>query len=461
MAKHSYLIFIILFIFIAGCEEYKYSIEMKPYKEEIERKLICSSNLSQDKRESIAKLYEKQVDPNIFWGRFNENLPNDVGGAGFYTAFSANMGRVNIYSERFRGNDNLNHTLEQAQLLADRIVDFLIGWLEYELGDDPNFVNLKVFCNENIRPDLKNLMIYFWLSNILEEYKNGALEEMVMRLQHYVIERGYLSPKQMYLLTESSGDGEKQGLRLFRRLVTDKMGYSLPGIEAERLIFLTDSKNAEDSIKQYIRTTDFFKRAWEDKKRQENDPNTGPPETDMDDFIMHGIDFEFDIFSWSDTQIEVKLACENEPFQTNGKWDKEASQVVWRCSIAGNEELPTFFFASSSDPNRKYQEEHFGEVVLSGETLAEYCMWREKLDEGKAKEWDYFVLSLTPSQDLEKQLSSFRFSEDRQKQKESDMKQSDLAERPRELILKGLEAKKEEKGHGKTQMKQTQSDKKS
>ncbi len=438
MAKHSYLKFIILFILIAGCEEYKYSIEMKPCEEGIERKLICPSYLSQDKRESITKLYEKQVDPNTFWGRFNENLPNDVGGAGFYTTFSTNMGQVNIYSERFRGNDNLNHTLEQAQLLADRIADFLIGWLEYELGDDPNFVNLKAFCNENLRPDLKNLMIYFWLSIALPEYKSSASEEIVMRMQHYVIERGYLSPKEMHLLTESFEDGQKQGLRLFRQLVTDKMGYSLPGMEAERLVFLSDSKHAEDSIKWYIRTTDFFKRAWEDKKRQENDPNAEPPEIDMDDFIMHDIDFEFDIFSWSDSKIEVKLACENEPFETNGKWDKEASQVVWRCSIAGNEELPTFFFASSSDPNRKYQEEHFGGIVLSSETLAEYCMWRENLDEGKGKEWDSFILSLNPSQDLEKQVSSFRFSQDRQKQKESDVRKSDLAKKPRELILTGL-----------------------
>jgi hypothetical protein len=461
MVKHSYLKFIVLFILIAGCEEYKYSIEMKPCDEGIERKLICPDNLSEDKRENIAKLYEKQLDANIFWGRFNENLPNDVGGAGFYTTFSTNMGQVNIYSERFRGNDNLNYTLEQAQLLANRIVDFLIGWLEYELGDDPNFVNLKTFCNENFRPDLKNLMIYFWLSNILEEYKNGASEEIVMRLQHYVIERGYLSPKEMHLLTESSENGEKQGLRLCCQLVADKMGYSLPGMKAERLVFLSDSKHAEDSIKRYIHTMDFFKRAWEEKKLRENDPDAKPPEINVGDLIGHDIDFEFDIFSWSDTQIEVKLACENEPFETNGKWDEQASQVIWRCSITEDEELPTFFFASWSDPNRKYQEEHFGRMVLSGETLAEYCMWREKLDEGKAKEWDSFILSLNPSQELEKQVSSFRFSQDRQNQKESDVQKSDLAVKPRELILTGLKAKKEEKGHRKTQTKQIQPDKKS
>ena len=461
MTKYSYLKFIILFIFIAGCEEYKYSIEMKPCEEGIERKLICPSYLYQDERESITKLYEKQLDPNTFWGRFNENLPNDVGGAGFYTTFSTNMGQVNVYSERFRGNDNLNDTLEKAQLLTDRTVDFLIGWLEYELGDDPNFVNLKAFCNENIRPDLKNLMIYFWLSFALEEYKNGAFEEVVMRVKHYMIERGYFSPKEAHLLfSENSEDAEDKSFRLLRQLVTDKMGYSLLKMEAERLVFLSDSKHAEDSINRYIPTTDFFKQAWEEIKREQDDPNAEPPEIDIEDFIMHDIDLDFyiDIGLGSGSGIEVKLACKNEPFDTNGQWYEQESQVVWHSGFATDEKLPTFFYASWSDPNEKYQEEHFGRMVLSDKALADYCMWRENLDKEKGKEWDSFVLSLTSSEDLVKQVSSFRFSEDRQKQKESDVRVSDLAEMPRRLILRGLEAKKEEENR-KTQTNKTQSDK--
>ena len=461
MAKHSYLKFIIISILIAGCEEYYiYSIEMKPCEEGIERKLFWPGYLSQDKRESITKLYEKQLDPNTFWGRFNENLPNDVGGAGFYTTFSTNMGQVNVYSERFRGNDNLNDTLEKAQLLTDRTVDFLIGWLEYELGDDPNFVNLKAFCNENIRPDLKNLMIYFWLSFALEEYKNGAFEEVVMRVKHYMIERGYFSPKEAHLLfSESSEAAEDKAFRLLRQLVTDKMGYSLLKMEAERLVFLSDSKHAEDSINRYIPTTDFFKQAWEEIKREQDDPNAEPPKIDMDDFIMHDIDFDdFDLLQWSVSGIKVKLACKNEPFDTNGKWDEQESQIVWGGGFAGDESLPTFFYASWSNPNEKYQEEHFGRVVLSDEALAEYCTWRENVGEEKGKEWDSFILSLTPNEGLEKQVSSFRFSQDRQKQKESDEKESDLAKRPRGLILTGLEAKKEEEKR-KTQTNKTQSDK--
>jgi len=449
MAKHSYLKFIVLLLIIAGCEEYKFCLEMKPSEQGIERKLICPDNLPEDQRVTIAKLYEKQINPNIFWGRFDTNLPNDVGGAGFYTTFNTDMGQAAFYSERFRGDDNLNDTLQKVQMIADRSVDLLIGWLEYELGDDPKFVKFKAFCNENVRRDIKNMVIYFWLSNNLPEHKNTASEEILIRMIHYVIERGYLSPKQMYLFAESSGVDDEQILRRLRQWIADKMDYSSPEIATERLGFLSDAKRAEESMQRYIRTTDYFTKTWEAKKLQENDPDAEQPQVSMDEFITHDIDLEFGLFSWSDSKVEVKLACKNKPFGTNGEWNEQTNQVVWLSNIAGDIKLPTFFYALWSEPNRKYQEEHFGRVVLGDEALAQYCMWRENLDEKKAKEWDSFVLSLNPGEDLEGRLNAFRFSTDQQK--ELDAEEGDLAQKPRDLILAGLKAEKENKDDIKTQ----------
>jgi len=443
MAKHSCLKFIVLLLIIAGCEEYKYCIEMKPCGQGIERKLICPDNLPEDQRETIAKSYEKQIDPNIFWGMFDTNLPNDIGGAGFYTTFNTDMGQAVFYSERFRGDDNLNDTLQKLQMIADRSVDFLIGWLGYELGDDPNFVKFKAFCNENVRHDIKNIGVYFWLSNIT------AYEETLTRIKHYMIERGYLSPEQMHLFAASSGVDNEQILRLLRQWIADKMGYSSPKIATEQLGFLSDAKRAEESMERYIRTTDYFTKTWEAKKLQENDPNAEQPRIDVDEFITHDIDLELDLFSWSNSKVEVKLACKNEPFDTNGEWNEQTNQVVWLSNIAGDIKLPTFFYASWSAPNRKYQVEHFGRVVLGDEALTNYCMWRENLDEGKGKEWDSFVLSLNTGEDLEGRLNAFRFSVDQQKG--LDAEQSDLAQKPRELILAGLKATKENKDDIRTQ----------
>lgn len=456
MTKYFYLKFIILFIFIAGCEENKYCIEMKPYDGGVERKLTCPSNIHMDKdeRERIAKLYEKQVDPNTFWGKFNESLPNDVGGAGFYTTLSIDMGEVTIYSERFRGNDNLNDTLLQSQLFVDCHLDFLLGWLEYELGDDPNFVNFRDFCNNNLRHDVKNIAVYLWLCNISSEYNSNASEGILMRAKHYWIERGYLGPKQMRLWAESSEAGEARFFCFLRKVVANKMDYSSQKMASARLMFLSDGKHAEESMARYVRSTDIFKQEWEAEKLEESDPNAEPPEIDIEDFITRDIDFEFDFLSWpSGTEIEVKLACKNKPFETNGGWDEKTSQVVWSRDIAGDGRLPTFFYASWSEPNVKYQEERFGTVVLSDKALADYCMWRKNLDEAKGKEWDSFILSLSPGQNLEKQIGSFRFLEDKQKQKELDAGESDLAEMPRNLILAGLKANSKGEGGEKRSMK--------
>jgi hypothetical protein len=447
MTKHSYLKFIILLLIITGCEEYKYSIDMKPGNRGIERKLTVSDNLPEDKRAAIAKLYEKQIDHNTFLGRFDTNLPDDVGGAGFYTTFNTDMGQAVFYSERFGGNDNLNDTLQKMQMIADRFVDFLIGWLEHELGGDPNFVNLKAFCNKNLRSDLKNMAIYFWLSNVLTEYKSIDSEEIVARMLHYFTERGYFNPKQMYVA--SVGGDNEQVLRLLRQWIADKMCYSSPEIATERLEFLSDTKHVEESMERYIRTTDFFTKAWEAKKLQENDPNAELPNIDVGEFIMHDIDLKFDLFSWETSKVEVKLACKNEPFYTNGQWNEQAGHVVWLSDIADDMKLPTFLYVSWSEPNRKYQQEHFGCIVLVDEDLAQYCIWRENLGKDEGEEWDSFVSDLNPEENLEGRLKAFRFSIGLQK--ELNTEENNLAQKPCELILAALKSEKEKKEDIKTQ----------
>ncbi len=442
MAKRSYLKLAVLMLIIASCEEYKYTIEMKSCEKGVERKLTLSDNLPEDQKEAIAKLYEKRIAPNIFQDVFDMNLPNDVGGAGFYTTFNTDMGKATIYSERFRGNDDLNDTLDKAQLQIDRIVDLLIGWLEHELGDEPDFVHLKAFCDKNLRQDLKNLAIYYWLSDIMKGSKSDGSDEISIRMIQYFVERGYFNPKEaIFLLGDSSELTEETAYHLVHSFIVDKMGYSDPNIAAEHLKFLSDEEHAEKSIEQYIRTTDFFTKAWKEKKLKENDPNAAPPETgEVLVSVLEGTWFDLDFFAPKHT-VEVKLACTNEPFYTNGKWDEQASQIVWHNEIAGDMKLPTFFYASWSEPNMEFQQKRFGQVVLSDENLAQYCLWRENLNEGKIKEWDSFILSLNPGEDLQGRLSAFRFASDRQK--DPNEQKSDLAKEPRELISAGLKSKKE------------------
>jgi len=454
MAKHSYLKFIVLLLIVPGCIEikakkYKYCIEMKPCEQGVERKLTCSGDFSDEELERIAALYENRINRHTFSGRYDANLPEDFGGAGFYTFIISNMGKIIIYSERFGGDDDLYVQFNQMGIGVDQFIDFLIGWLEYELGDDPNFDKLREFCDNNLRQDCKNLFYYLWLERILSEHRDDVHQEFDMRVIHYLLERDYFNQKEMLLLLEGSEETNEAFYNVVRRIIADKMGYSDPNVAAERLKFLSDEEHLEKSIERYIPTTDLYKKIWETKKVEQADPNAKPPETgEIFCSVLEKTYFDFNL--WPPTyKIEVKLNCDSEPFISNGQWDGEAQQIIWSVNI-GNDpisfvnkpSLPTYFYSSWSSPDKKFQQEHFGRVILSDEALAEYCMWRESLDEGKGKEWDSFILSLNSSQDLEERLNSFRFSQDKQKQKGLDAQESDLAKKPRDLILAGLKEKK-------------------
>lgn len=446
MGRFFYISFIILFIFFTtGCEKtYKYCIEMKPCEQGVERKLICSGNFSDEELERIAGLYENRINRHTFSGRFDANLPKDVGGAGFYMSFISNMGKTTVYSERFMGDDDLYVKLNQMGLGVDRFIDFVIGWLEYELGDDPNYDKLHEFCDNNLRQDCKNLSYYLWLERILSKYQDDVHQEFSMRAIHYLLERDYFSQKELLLLLEGTDKRiEETAYNIVHRIVAGKMGYSDPNVAAERLKFLSDKEHLEKSIERYIPTTDLYKKIWETKKIEEADPNAEPPETgDVLCSVLEGTWFDLDFFAPTYT-IEVKLTCDSIPFASNGQWDAEAQQVVWSVNI-GNDPvsivngplIPTYFYSSWSIPDKKFQEEHFGRVILSDEVLAEYCIWQKGLDEKRGKEWNAFIVSLKPDQDIKKLVGVFRFSDDTQTE------EADLAEKPRELILAGLKEKK-------------------
>jgi hypothetical protein len=422
---------------------------MRPLDSGIERKLTCSGDFSNEELERIAGLYEDRIDRHTFSGAFNENLPSDVGGAGFCISFTSNMGRTSAYSERLHGNDDLYAQLNQMGLGVDRSIDFVIGWLEYELGSDPNFGELREFCDNDLRRDCKNLSYYLWLERILSEYQDDVHQEFGMRAMHYLLERYYVSQKELLSLLEGS---EEMACEIVRRIVAGKMGYSDPNVAAERLKFLSDGEHFEESIDRYIPTTDLYKDLWEAKKIEEADPNAKPPKTgEILCSVIEGTWLDFDIFAPTYT-IEVKLTCDSEPLVSNGRWDRETQQVVWSDKIGNDSvgivngpKLPTYFYSSWSVPDREFQKEHFGRVILSDEALAQYCIWQKILDEERAEQWNALIASLRPDQDIEKLVGVFCFSDGSPTDKDGS------TEKLRALILDGLKSERKKKDDTKTQ----------
>jgi hypothetical protein len=61
-------------------------------------------------------------------------------------------------------------------------------------------------------------------------------------------------------------------------------------------------------------------------------------------------------------------------------------------------------------------------------------LWKNGLDEDRAKEWDAFIMSISPNDNLEKRISEFSFRPDTR----SEAAPADPAQRGRELILTAL-----------------------
>ena len=107
--------------------------------------------------------------------------------------------------------------------------------------------------------------------------------------------------------------------------------------------------------------------------------------------------------------MTVLLKLPQEPFQTNGAWNKETSSTEWSCGYRGSP-LPTMCYAFWADPCREFQTKHFGRVVLDGYNLAEYCLWRASLTVAEGRQWDGFIQTLTPVPASVEQLKAFRFA---------------------------------------------------
>ena len=96
-------------LFIAsGCSHNVYEIEMQHTSAGLERKLTCWRKSGKeieampgDELKRIAAGYNATVEPpldrqHVFQGTFNEKLPEDVGGAGFYARNESPLGSRSI-----------------------------------------------------------------------------------------------------------------------------------------------------------------------------------------------------------------------------------------------------------------------------------------------------------------------------------------------------------------------------
>lgn len=411
---------------LTGCPHNDYTVQLKPQPGGVERILtfyraddgssngvadpaeFSSNELARITRVYPANAVKLEGRRYVARGKFDGAMPDDVGGSGSFTNFSTSLGGAGFYVERFRGNDDLAANVARRYQAADQITDLAIGWSKSEFGHERGYKKLRQFLDRDFRNDLKNGGLYFWTGEISGLSDTNAAEEFTVRFGQYLVERGYLKLSDapaVYAILQN-GDAAAM-LGLVRRVVAGKMGIPAAGPLPKSFGVLNDPAAFEKSWEGYLARSDRYRakvREWQEKKKSDPKLASPKPLEVMDDLfanLLFGAGGETD-------HLTVKLALPQAPDHTNGKW--RDGQVVWGADLDPDRALPVICYASWSDADKQFQTAHFGGVILNGDALAQYCVWRNTLNDNEAREWESFLSGLPSGQGLKKGLEAFRFS---------------------------------------------------
>ena len=71
--------------------------------------------------------------------------------------------------------------------------------------------------------------------------------------------------------------------------------------------------------------------------------------------------------------------------------------------------LPNALYAFWAEANVELQKQRFGQIVMDGEDLSIYCVWRQGLSNKRREDWDNFIATLQPGPSLVESLQEFAF----------------------------------------------------
>jgi hypothetical protein len=421
---------------LTGCPRNQYVVQLKPRGNAIERTLVFYredgrdantglpnyKDFPADELAAIASLYPghgltSDGACNVVRAVFTNQLPGDVGGAGVYTNLATTLGEAGFYMERFRGNDDLAAITENRFKAAGRLADLMLGWSQREVGREPGYEKLRQFLDVDFRRDLKNLSAYQWEGQLADAYNTNASEEFAVRFGQYLFERGYFTLGEISgLLTDVSGNDEAALLRRVQRLVARKMGVPETAPVPASLAFLADETSLEKSLDDYLPNTDIYRaqlKQWE----KDNALKPGLEKPKAEDILgaTVGEMLEIGILEGTRDHLVLQLTLPAAPVHSNGRWDATLKQVVWDADIPDRTNaarMPFSCYANWARADEAFQKEHLGKVALTGDELAQYCLWRSAQDARRGGEWDAFLAGLQPGDGLAEKLDGFRFRDE-------------------------------------------------
>lgn len=438
MKKSTRIVFLAMFVLVlivSGCKKTYFDLELHPDGDTLQRTYSSEFDAEEISRlsgiyghEPVAEVFEspdgKASVKHSFVGEFQHVTPNDIGGSGFLLHCDSAMGSSSMYSEQFRGRDDLAGMLGRQEIAFNRVFDVIILWLETEFDDAPDLPALLKVIDEDVRQDLWNLSLTMSTLSIVgtasdrgdENVEDRIFEQLGNRAIHFLIARGYFVAAQLPMIKSSliSLD-DTQMFELLARALMNKMGLPPGDSLLPTLAALRDNPEVYgDSIDLFLESDErLFKlvSAWESESKT--------PQAELiqvsdyvDSLVTEALTSEFHLGAEDGEFLRVDLHIPTAPYSSNGEW-VDTGMLQWRERLAsgdaGTTSLPNTLFALWSEPNDAFQEEHFGRVVLDHENLDDYCQWRRELSEKRGREWGKFVKSLEPGEELVQALNEFTF----------------------------------------------------
>ena len=343
---------------------------------------------------------------HTFQGSFSGKLPNDVGGAGSFMIYSNSFGTASVYVERFRGNDDPAGQLQKQARAIDKCVDHITGWSAQELGAKRGFDKLRVFLDQNLRQDLKNLGLHAVRGEVLSGASSKENQiEFGFRAALFLVERGYFETAQIpEIMRRFSEDDETASLRIAQRLFADKME-----IDPKELTIFEDPEAFEKSGEAYLRSTRDYRELVSDwKTAKEDDPELPKPEPgDVIGNILEPLGDAIVLFPIDDS-ISLSLKLPGRPLYSNGQWD--GKKLIWKRNLesADANSAPMISYATWVTPNDAGQRRLFGEVILDGEMLLQTCLGVAGLTPEERRDLEKGLRKLPTAAELKPQFDALR-----------------------------------------------------
>ncbi len=426
----------------SGCVQHRYELDMSFEQGRLQRKFAGSSPdeqpLPDAERDRLSKEYGTAVTVDeqgrsIAEGTFNDVLPQDIGGAGYFHVWTTSMGSLTYCTERFRGNDDLAALLKTRLQAADQLIQLLSEWVRHEATDPAVGERIVNRLQGEIKRDLKNLSLLQW--TLAAEGANEPVksrdQELLARCIQYLLEHDWLTLNQLPQVSR----GGQHTIDVAREAFARKFGLEDGDTLVQVLPALRDEQGMEVSLNRHLATSDLYVELAGTLARQE-EPHDVPTPSDVVGaliFKVMGVELS------GGDELKVRFRLPHSPIATNGMWSEEG-ELTWSAQLeptgqSPRNALPALLYAAWSEPNAEFQQQHFGRVFLEDKSLGEYVLWREGLSDAEGTQWDEFLSRLQPESDIELKFDRFEFTASAESSSES---RSQLRDKARELIKAGL-----------------------